>query len=229
MVIRMGEQLQPEEQKEQQEQQKKNGIMQNIKNNVKEQAKQQAKTQAKQAGLKVTKKVAIKVVSLLFLKPPVCIVTWVIILMIVLSMLLHSVWDAVGDKVNEVVDSITDFFEVDYEFQAGLITISQDEIDKVIKGIQDLGVDIDGLKLMGDPDKVDYSDPDVQEQNKIRLRYYIKRFFEAQAMTQTINTNPNIIEKLLASDPYGSVYVYRPKDNLKDGDPLTKDNIEKMK
>ena len=43
----------------------------------------------------------------------------------------------------------------------------------IINSITDLGVSIDGLKLMGD---VDYSDPDVQKANQEVLRKYIREF-----------------------------------------------------
>lgn len=87
---------------------------------------------------------------------------------------------------------------------------------------------MDGLKLMGD---VDYSDPDIQKANQEALRKYIRKFYEAQAMTQTLNTNPNWLEEATTSKPYGTVYVYRTDNDAVDNKnerPLTYISYEEM-
>jgi len=116
--------------------------------------------------------------------------------------LVLGIFDAIGDAIQSVTEAITDFFTLDED---GAIVISEEQIDAVINSITDLGVDLEDLYLMGD---VDYDDPDIEAANKRALRLYIKKFYEAQAMTQTINTNPNWLEQLQGKT-YGTIYVYR--------------------
>ena len=127
----------------------------------------------------------------------------VVLLGIILAgALVLGIFDAIGDAIQSVTEAITDFFTLDED---GAIVISEEQIDAVINSITDLGVDLEDLYLMGD---VDYDDPDIEAANKKALRLYIKKFYEAQAMTQTINTNPNWLEQLQGKT-YGTIYVYR--------------------
>lgn len=123
----------------------------------------------------------------------------------ILGCLLFGIFNAVGDSVQGIVDKLANFFVLDND---GAIVVDNNQVDTIINTIKELGVSIDGLKLMGD---VDYSNPDIQAENQKALRRYIKEFFEAQAMTQTLNTKPNWIEEniLHKGKPYGTVYVYR--------------------
>ena len=118
---------------------------------------------------------------------------------------LYSIFDAVGDVVQNVISKIADFFTIDND---GAIEIDNNQIDEIINGISGLGVSMDGLKLLGD---VDYTKSDIQEENQKALRKYIREFYEAQAMTQTLNTKPGWISEnyLHGGKPYGTVYVYR--------------------
>jgi len=127
------------------------------------------------------------------------------ITIILAGALLLGVFNAVGDTVQNIVDKIVDFFTIDSD---GAIVINEEQVDTIINSISNLGVSIDGLKLLGD---VDYSNPDIQAENQKALRKYIKEFYEAQAMTQTLNTKPGWIEEniLNGGKPYGTVYVHR--------------------
>lgn len=126
-----------------------------------------------------------------------------IVILFIAGMLL-GVFNAVGNVVQSIVDGVVDFFTIDHD---GAIEISETQIDTIINGITEMGISMDGLKLMGD---VDYNDPDIQAENQEALRRYIKEFYEAQAMTQTLNTKPNWFESWTAGDkPYGTVYVHR--------------------
>lgn len=128
------------------------------------------------------------------------------ILILAVSVIILGVFSEVGKAVQSVIDEIVDFFTIDET--DGAIIINDEQIDAIINAISDLGVNMDGLKLMGD---VDYSNPDIQEENKKALRKYIRKFYEAQAVTQTINTNPGWVEEqiLNAGKPYGTVYIHR--------------------
>ena len=138
-------------------------------------------------------------------KPIIIKVSAIVIMILMAGALLLGVFNAVGDTVQNIVDSIVAFFTIDSE---GAIVVSDEQVDTIINSISELGVSIDGLKLMGD---VDYDNPDIQAENTEALRKYIKEFFEAQAMTQTINTNPGWFEEHITNGgkPYGTVYLHR--------------------
>ena len=144
----------------------------------------------------------------------------IILAIVLVCSILYGIFDSVGDAIAGVVDGIVDFFTIDNE---GVIQVDSNQVDSIINSITSLGIDIEDLKLAGD---LDYSDEAVQEENEKQLRKYIKKFLEAQAMTQTINTNPGFIEEALhgGSKSYGTVYVYRTKDN-----DTELDKVEQMK
>lgn len=158
------------------------------------------KNQVIEEGKRTAKKAIMKKVAPILIK-----ILLPFILTVLAGALLLGVFNAVGDAVQKVIDGIVDFFTIDSD---GAIVISDEQVDMIINSITDLGVSIDGLKLMGD---VDYSDPDVQKANQEVLRKYIREFYEAQAMTQTLNTNPSWIEEniLNGGKPYGTIYVHR--------------------
>lgn len=158
------------------------------------------KNQVIEEGKRTAKKAIMKKVAPILIK-----ILLPFILILLAGALLLGVFNAVGDAVQKVIDGIVDFFTIDSD---GAIVISDEQVDMIINSITDLGVSIDGLKLMGD---VDYSDPDVQKANQEALRKYIREFYEAQAMTQTLNTNPSWIEEniLNGGKPYGTVYIHR--------------------
>lgn len=112
--------------------------------------------------------------------------------------------DIAKDALISMGKSIADVFTIDAE---GAIEVNNEILDTVINGISEMGIDMDGLKLMGD---VDYSNPDIQAANQEALRKYLRKFYEAEAMTQTINKNPDLVEKLNnEGKAYGTVYVHR--------------------
>lgn len=160
----------------------------------------QDKNQLLEAGKAKAKNAILKKITPILIK-----ILIPLILIILAGALLFGVFNAVGDFVQSVVDGIVDFFTIDSD---GAIEISDNQIDTIINGIDEMGISIDGLKLMGD---VDYSNPNVQEENRKALRKYIREFYEAQAMTQTLNTKPGWVEEniLNGGKPYGTVYVHR--------------------
>lgn len=129
-----------------------------------------------------------------------------VILVVLAGVVLLGVFNGVGDFIQDIVNGIVEFFTIDPG--DGAIIVTDEQIDTIINGISDMGISINGLKLMGD---VDYSNPDIQAENEKALRKYIKEFYEAQAMTQTLNTKPNWVQEniLNGGKPYGTVYVYR--------------------
>ncbi len=161
-------------------------------------AKEALKESSKQAGKKLVNKVVSKLIP--YIIP--------VILIIFAGALLLGVFNAVGDKVQELVNSIIDFFTIEYY---GAIDVKDTDVDQIINSIADMGINLDSLKLMGD---IDYNDPNNAEKKQESMRKYIKAFYEAQAITQTLNTKPNWFENWTRGDKvYGNVYVYRTNSN----------------
>lgn len=139
-----------------------------------------------------------------------------IILVIFLASSLHSIYRAIVDKGMEILDSIVDFFTITAD--DGSINIDNDQIDAIIEGITGLGVDMDALKLMGD---VDYDNPDVEKRNKEAMRKYIRKFYEAQAVTQTLNYHKGYEDP---NKTYGRIYIKKAGQT----EPLTYIAYDKM-
>lgn len=142
--------------------------------------------------------------------------------------------DAVGDRLQELTNAVKDFFEVDLregEYQ-GKIELKPGQVDQIIDAMDKIGVDLDDLQLMGDD--VDYNDPKIKKLNREALRKYVKKFYEAQAITETIYLKEgflkelfkNIKELLNTEDAYGTVYLYRINGDDDNGqEPISKDNL----
>ncbi len=150
----------------------------------------------------------------------------IIVPVLLVATTFFSIFDSTGDSLQNILDSVTEFFTVDYkEYEGfwdggGTISIKEEEIEVIINSIDQMGISMDGLKLMGD---VDYSDPDIQAQYEKVMKEYIRKFYEAQAMTETINTKPNWFQENIFSGgkPYGTVYVHRSEE---EENPQTTDN-----
>lgn len=130
-----------------------------------------------------------------------------IILVIFLASSILGIFNAVGDVVQNIIDGIVDFFTVD--ITDGSITISQNQINDIITEIEKLGVNVEDLKLLGD-----YSEDATDAEKQAALEKYIRKFYEAQTVTQTLNyfhkTSTN-------TKTYGAVYVYRVNEGDIDG------------
>lgn len=114
---------------------------------------------------------------------------------------IFGIFDAVGETISNVVSGIKDFFTPD---EKGAIQLDSNAIDTIINSIAELGVSAEDLKLLGD-----YEENATEEEKQEATRKYIKKFYEAQAVTETLNYN-------LAQEEgktYGAVYVYRISNN----------------
>ena len=150
-----------------------------------------------------------------------------IMIVVMIASFVLGIFNAVGDAIQSVFDGLKEFFTIDYE-NSGIIEITDEAINEMIKSIENMGIDLDDLHLMGD--KADYDDPDVEEKNKEALKKYIRKFYEAQAVTQTLYTNPPGYNKIIGKT-YGTVYVQRTKDddqNLSKVEQLEYISYEKM-
>ena len=114
----------------------------------------------------------------------------------------YAIITGVGSVISEVWQSITSFFSMPSD---GAIEIDSNQIDLIINSLKDTGVAVEGLDLLGDVGVQNSLDPQQQEAYQDALRKYIKEFFEAQAVTETLDRN-------LGKEPnktYGTVKIYR--------------------
>ena len=147
-----------------------------------------------------------------------------IIIVILLAGALLSIFGAVADTVQEVIGgvagAIVDFFTVDDD---GAIVVADEQIDEIINSIEELGVSVQDLKLLGD-----YDENATEEEKQAALRKYIRQFYEAQAVTETLNYYH---QESTDTKTYGAVYVYRTNEGDMDGTnrrPLTYITYEEM-
>ncbi len=157
---------------------------------------------AKKAGKqKIKKIIGKKIISMLPGAIPA-------ILIFVAALFILEIFGEVGNVFKEIASSIKDFFTVD--FADGSILVDDDKIDTIINGIYEIGVDPAELKLLGDVEEgKDSNSPEYQE----ALRKYIKKFYEAQAVTETLN----FYHIASGNDrTYGAVYVYRLNEGAED-------------
>ena len=150
-------------------------------------------------------------------------------IVLILLFLAFAALDIVGDKVQEVWSSVAKIFKVNLEEgeYSGKITIDDEQVDKIIESMKELGIDLDDLQLMGDD--ADYNNPKVQQENREALQKYVRKFYEAQATTETIYLKEKSLfnwkEILKDKDSYGTVFVYRVNGDADNGQTaISKDN-----
>lgn len=120
-----------------------------------------------------------------------------------------SIFDAIGNTIQTVVDAVKNFFKINSDSWDGTIEITDDQVDQVIQGIKDLNISLESLKLAGDVDRNDNdTDEEREEKEKKAARIYVKKFLEAQFVTETPHYEP----KTKNGATYGKVYLYRTSD-----------------
>lgn len=141
-----------------------------------------------------------------------------IILIIFIAGSILAIFSEVADTIQELisgaVDAIVDFFTVDET--SGEIVVSDEQIDTIINSIEEMGVSAEDLKLLGD-----YEENATEEEKQEALRKYIRDFYEAQAVTETLNyyhTPSN------DTATYGAIYLYRTTNEDTNGDGTIDNN-----
>ena len=120
-----------------------------------------------------------------------------LIILLVVSVVL-GVLNAAVEAVQGVINAIINFFTPGDD---GAIVIEDEQADEIIASIEELGISAEDLKLLGDK-----TENATEEQQKAELRKYIKKFMQAQAVTETLNYNH---KSSTNNKTYGAVYVYR--------------------
>lgn len=113
-----------------------------------------------------------------------------------------SVFDTVKEVITGVIESIIDVFDGDVTDKP--IEITDEQVDTIINSIEDLGVSAEDLKLLGD-----YDENATDEEKQEELRKYIREFYKAQLVTETLNYHH---KENTDTDTYGAVYIYRGTD-----------------
>lgn len=136
-----------------------------------------------------------------------------IIVIVTLAMSLFSIFDTIGNAIQSVINSFINLFTADDSWD-GSITIKDEDIEKVIDNIQEMGFDMDDLWLLGDIEKEDTDNEEtLKKKQEEAAKKYIRKFLEAQLVTETPHYEPVIASgNAYNQKTYGQVYIYRAND-----------------
>lgn len=196
-----------------------------------------------------------------------------IIIIIILCCSFFAILNSVTQKMGQLINVISTFttniwkwitqdywidlsqeIEVDYEDDEGNITTEKRTlVDQYIYKLDELGISLKDLRLLGD---ADYDDPDLMknEDTKLQVEKYIKSFVVADLITSqlhrrsgqtelthietgdpvsniAVNTAVDALDdadiNILANKIDGGVYLYRTNDATKvTGNVITQTNLE---
>ena len=131
-----------------------------------------------------------------------------LLIILLVAAIFLGVFNAVGNVINELlsgasgaVDAIKDFFGINNE--DGSIEVTDESVDTVLNSISSMGISLQDLHLLGE-----YEEEASEEERQEAARIYIRKFFEAQVVTETLNYNKG----QSGDKTYGAVYVYRVDD-----------------
>lgn len=132
------------------------------------------------------------------------------LLPIITTMLFASailvIFDSVGNAVQTVVDAIKGLFKINSDSWDGTIEITDDQVDQTIQCIKDLGIKLEDLRLSGEIDRDANDTKEEREEKETKAaRIYVRKFLEAQFVTETPHYEP----KTKNGATYGRVYLYR--------------------
>lgn len=148
----------------------------------------------------VTNKKFMKKVAFIILLPIIIIFAIVLLLLLFLYIIITDL----GGRVQEIADTSQDTSEYATVRESdGAILISDDQIDKLIAAIEESGVDLDAAWLMGDLESDSFP---TEEDYQIAKRKYIRKFYEAQLVTETLNYFHTESTDTMT---YGAIYLYR--------------------
>lgn len=155
-----------------------------------------------------------------------------IILMTVIVASLFSIFNSVGEAITKIAEDTQNWISNNYTY--GIIFYTDEQLEAIIKSIEDLNISLDDLHLMGDID-YDKDDPEREEKEKKALKKYLIKFLIAEGKTSTLNPRPdgewwdikyfddkiaqeNIKKAIKMMDAnqeltYGNVYVHRTRTN----------------
>lgn len=111
-----------------------------------------------------------------------------IIIIALVAASLFAIFNAVGEAIEEAINNSVAWFKNNYEY--GAIYYTSDQLDAIIDSIQNLGINLDDLNLIGD---VDYEEDDPKRDEKEReaLKKYLVKFLVAQERLRTLNPGDN--------------------------------------
>lgn len=124
-----------------------------------------------------------------------------IIVVVALASSIFSIFQTVGEKIAGAVSSFINFlFGSDSDWD-GKITVDQDTIDELINSIEETGIDLDDLYLVGDVEDLEgLTEEEIEEKQREALQKYIKIFMKAELATTT---------PFDGEHGEGRVYIYR--------------------
>lgn len=162
---------------------------------------------------------------------------------ILLASMILAIFTGVGNAIEEAIKKTNEWFAQNYTY--GIIYYTDEQLDSIINSIENLGVSLENLNLMGD---VEYDeDEQVREENERKaFKKYLIKFLLAQEKLRTLNPKEtgafgdltfldnyiaqvNIRNAIITQInngqdlEYGSVYVHRTGDL----EEISKDNLNK--
>ena len=160
----------------------------------------------------VKNKIKTKIIKIIMkvLTPIILIILAAAIVLGIFGAVIDAVGEAlsgIGGAIGGAVQGVVDFFTVDSN--DGSIEIDADKIDLILEEIENIGVNPEDLKLLGD-----YDENASEVEKKLATIKYLKKFYEAQAITQTLNYYHF---KTNGDNVYGAIYVYRANEDDVDG------------
>lgn len=124
-----------------------------------------------------------------------------IIVVVALASSMFSIFQTVGETISGAVSSFINFLFSSGSDWDGKITVDQDTIDELITAIEDMGIDLDDLYLVGDVGNLEgLTEEEIEEKQREALQKYIKIFMKAELATTTPFDGYN---------GEGRVYIYR--------------------
>ena len=148
----------------------------------------------------------------------------VIIVLITIFVVTDGVFSKLADRLQELFGQMQDGTLIQNEVvvkpytvenvdkeKIGEITINDEAVDLIIGAIEEMGISLDDLKLLGE---IDYTNGDFKQKYEEAKRKYIKMFIEAQAIMEVPYSNP---KKEKDDSIYGNIKIYRRIFNITEG------------
>ncbi len=167
---------------------------------VKDKAVDYGKKAAKETAKTTVKTVAktiLKAIKMILIK-----LGWPLIFIIIGAVIVLEIIDIVADAAQAGMDAIGDLVaSISYSEEDGAIVVENEAIDTILNSIYESDIDPESIGLLGEVEGAM-----TEEEYQEALRRYLRKYYEAQVTTETLNLYHN---ESTEDKAYGSVYVYR--------------------
>ncbi len=138
-----------------------------------------------------------------------------VIILIIIATFILGIFNAVGNTIKDILDSIVDAIGSLFIIKDEGIIITDEQLDEIIDKLKKkTNIDILDLKLAGD--LAETNSANYEEAVKKANRKYVKKFIEAQAVTEELNREKYAGDSLKGVPP--RVFMYRALDTAETTD-----------